>query len=151
MTSIKLSFNVPKPKKITTVYIIEDNDFERNMLVDFFEKYPNITVTGFSNGDECIKNIVISKSSPNLILLDYFLDSTVSTSKDGLEILAKLKELSPASDFIMYTSIDNERIIELARKKGIIGYVIKGEKSYENLDSVLRSNYSFEESEEKEE
>jgi hypothetical protein len=43
----------------------------------------------------------------------------------------------------MFTSIDNERIMELARKKGVIGYVIKGESSYEKLDSVLRSNFSL--------
>ena len=143
MDSIKLSFNVPKPKKINTVYIIEDNLFERSMLIDFFGKYPNLVVKGFTNGDECIKDIIVSKVSPNLILLDYFLDSTVASNKDGLEVLTKLKEISPYSDFIMFTSIDNERIIELARKKGVIGYVIKGESSYDKLDSVLRTNFSF--------
>ena len=148
MTSIKLSFNIPKPKNINTVFIIEDNEFDRNLLMDFFERYPKIAVKGFSNGDECIKDIVISKSSPSLIILDYFLDSAVAHSKDGLEVLVKLKELSPASDFIMFTSIDNERIIELARKKGIIGYVIKGEKSYDDLDSILRTNFSLGTSEE---
>ena len=35
MDSIKLEFNTPKLKKLRTIYIVEDNAMERNMLVDF--------------------------------------------------------------------------------------------------------------------
>ena len=75
---------------------------------------------------------------------DYFLDSVLASSKDGLEILTKLKEISPNSQIIMLTSVDNERIVELARKKGAIGYVAKGASSFEKLDSIIRNNFSIE-------
>lgn len=144
MDSIKLSFNVPKLKKLNTVCIIEDSPLESNMLIDYLGKYSNLVVKTFLNGEDCIKDVIVSKISPDLILLDYFLDSVLASSKDGLEILTKLKEISPNSQIIMLTSVDNERIVELARKKGAIGYVTKGASSFEKLDSIIRNNFSIE-------
>ncbi len=143
MDSIKLSFTTPKPKKLSTVYIIEDNPMQNNMLIDFFEKYPNITTKGFLTGDACIKDMIVSKVIPDLILLDYFLDSNSPASKDGLEILEKIKEVSPYSEIVMLTSIDNQRIVELARKKGAMGYIVKGDSSFQELDNFLVKNFSF--------
>jgi two-component system, NarL family, response regulator LiaR len=144
MDSIKLQFNTPKPKKLNTVFIIEDNPVERSMLLDFFEKYPSLVVKGFLSGDACIKEIIMSKVSPDLILVDYFLDSDLSYSKDGLEIIAKIKDISPYTEFIMLTSVDNEKIMDLARRKGVMGYVVKGVSSYEMLDSILQKKFTIE-------
>jgi len=144
MDSIKLSFNSPKLKKLSSVYIIEDNPMESNMLIDYLGKYQNLAVKSFVNGDACIKDIVVSKNNPDLILLDYFLDSADASSKDGLEILTKLREITPYTEFIMLTSVDNERIIELSRKKGAMGYVVKGAAGYGKLDEMLQKTFSLE-------
>jgi response regulator of citrate/malate metabolism len=144
MDPIKLTFNTPRLKKLKTVYIIEDNPVERTMLVDFLSKYPQLSIKEFPNGDVCVKEMVVSNLNPDLILLDYFLDSDITTSKDGLEILTKLKEISPNSEVIMLTSIENERITTLARKKGAMYYVVKGPASYEKIDSILQNNFIIE-------
>ena len=81
-------------KKLTTVFIVEDNPSERTMLTDHLAKYAGITIKGFYSGDACVKEIITGKSQePDLILLDYFLDSSLASSKDGLETLSKLKEI----------------------------------------------------------
>ena len=115
------------------------------MLIDFLSKYPNLKIKEFTNGDACIKDMVMSKSNPDLILLDYFLDSENASSKDGLEILEKMKEISPGSEIIMFTSVENERIFELARKKGAMGYIVKGAKGYEKLDQMLSIHFTTQE------
>lgn len=145
MDPIKLTFNTPRLKKLNSVYVIEDNPVELDMIIDFLGKYPNLSVKGFFNGDACIKDVVVSKVFPDLILIDYFLDSNLAASKDGLEILAKLKEISPNSEIIMFTSVDNGRIVDLARKKGALSYIVKGESGYEKLDTVLKKNFILEE------
>lgn len=143
MDSIKLSFNTPTLKKLRTIYVVEDNTIERNMLIDFLGKYPDLNIKGFPTGDACIKDIIVSKIFPDLILLDYFLDSNSPLSKDGLEVLTKLKEISPNSEFIMFTSVDNERIIELARKKGAMAFIVKGVSSFEMLDDILQKKFTI--------
>jgi len=144
MDNIKLAFNTPTPKKLKTICVVEDNPMEQTMIVDYFGKYKDLVIKAFSDGESCIKEIVKSNISPDLILLDYFLDSTVVTSKDGLEIMEKLKELSPNSNFIMLTSVENDRIKSLASKKGILGYIIKDKTSYDRLDSIIEGNFSVE-------
>ena len=141
MNAIKLSFTPTPPKKLGTVFIVEDNPVERTMLVDFFGKYPSLKITEFATGDECVKEIVLSGIVPDIILLDYFLDSEVSLSKDGLEILTKLKEILPNTAIIMHTSVENPRIVELARKKGAFDYIVKGSSGYAKLESIIEKYF----------
>ena len=79
---------------------------------------------------------------PDLILMDYFLDSSFGPSKDGLESLAKLKEICPDTNVIMLTSVDNKKIVDLAIKKGALDYVIKGNKGFDDLDAALKKYFS---------
>jgi len=131
-------------KKLDTVFIVEDSEIERSMLKDHLSKYKNLKIKEYSSGSACIKDLIVGNAKePDLILMDYFLDSNVSTSKDGLESLAKLKEVCPAANVIMLTSVDNKRIIELAKEKGALDYVVKGSSGFSDLDSVLKKYFSM--------
>ena len=141
MDSLKLTFTPSTPKKLRTVYIVDDNPIERTMMIDFLGRYPELKVNEFETGDECVKEIVLSGISPDIILLDYFLDSEIAHSKDGLEILAKIKEISPNTSTIMYTSVENQRIIDLARKKGAFDYIVKGASGFEKLESIIEKSF----------
>lgn len=57
--------------------------------------------------------------------------------------LDKLKEISPKTDVIMLTSVDNKKIIELAKKKGALDYVVKSATGFNELDSVLKKHFSL--------
>jgi len=144
MTSLKLTFSTPERKSLRTVYIIEDSPNELEMATEYFSKYSGISTKGFSNGEDCIKELVVSGVSPDMILIDYFLDSENPGSKDGLEILVKLKELCPRSEFIMLSAVENDRIIDLARKKGASYYVVKGAEGFRKLDSIIEYDFEVE-------
>ena len=141
MTGIKLTFTPTAPRRLGTIFVVDDNPIEREMLMDYFDKYPGIEVKGFPNGDDCLKEIILSNISPDMILMDYFLDSEVANSKDGLEILVKLKEISPNSAIIMHTSVDNTRIIELAKNKGAYDYIVKGMEGFKKLDVIIEKEF----------
>jgi len=131
-------------KKLETVFIVEDSEIERSMLKDHLSKYKNLKVKEYSSGSACIKDLIVGNAKePDLILMDYFLDSNVSTSKDGLESLSKLKEVCPDTNVIMLTSVDNKRIIELAKEKGALDYIVKGSSGFSDLDSVLKKHFSM--------
>src|ERR1043165_3423265 len=114
-------------RKLETVFIVEDSEVERSMLKDHLSKYKNLKIKEYSSGTACIKELIVgNEQEPDLILMDYFLDSNMGASKDGLESLSKLKEICPATNVIMLTSVDNKRIIELAKEKGALDYIVKG-------------------------
>lgn len=132
-------------KKLTSVFIVEDSAIERSMLTDHLSKYPNLEIKEFSSGDACLKELILGNvQEPDLIFMDYFLDSSIGTSKDGLEILTKLREICPNTKVIMLTSVSNEKIKELAKQKGAIDYVVKSAVSYQQLDSVLQKHFALE-------
>ncbi len=133
-------------KKLTSVFIVEDSAIERSMLTDHLSKYPNLEIKEFASGDSCLKELILGNiQEPDLIFMDYFLDTAVGSSKDGLEILSKLKEICPNTQVIMLTSVTNEKVMELARQKGALDYVVKSAVSYQQLDSVLQKHFELQE------
>lgn len=133
-------------KKLTSVFIVEDSAIERSMLTDHLSKYPNLEIKEFSSGDACLKELVLGNvQEPDLIFMDYFLDTAIGSSKDGLEILSKLKEICPNTQVIMLTSVSNEKVKELAKQKGALDYVVKSAVSYQQLDSVLQKHFALQE------
>ena len=130
--------------KLSSIFIVDDSAIERSMLADHLAKFPDLEIKEYSNGESCIRELIVGDvQEPYLILMDYFLDVTPGSSKDGLEVLTKLKEICPAAHVIMLTSVSNEKIIELARQKGALDYVVKSQLSYEQLDSVLEKHFDI--------
>ena len=131
-------------KNLETIFIVEDSAIERSMLKDHLSKYPNLKISEYSSGVACINDLIVGNlDEPDLVLMDYFLDSSFGQSKDGLESLSKLKEICPGTNVIMLTSVDNKRIIELAREKGALDYVVKGVSAFTELDAVLKKHFSI--------
>ena len=129
-------------KKLNSVFIVEDNAVQRSMLSDHLSKYPKLKIREFSSGDSCLKELISGNvEEPELVLMDYFLESSFGTSKDGLETLAKLKEIFPDTDVVMLTSVENQKIIDLAKKKGALDYIVKSAGSFQKLDSIINDNF----------
>ena len=141
MTSLKLSLRTPEKKKLNSVFIIDDSASELQMAIEYFSKYPGIESKGFATGELCIKELVVSGFVPDMILIDYFLDSENPVSKDGLEVLVKLAELCPNSEIIMLSAVENQRVIDLARQKGASYYVVKGAEGYKKLDEIISKDF----------
>ena len=41
----------------------------------------------------------------------------------------------------MHTSVDNTRIIELAKKKGAYDYIVKGMEGFKKLDVIIEKEF----------
>lgn len=135
--------NIMTNKKLKSVFIVDDSAIERSMLTDHLSKNEGVEIKEFSNGESCIKELVMGNvQEPDLILMDYFLETSPGSQKDGLEVLTKLKEICPDSQVIMLTSVSNEKIKELAKNKGALDYVVKSQISYQQLDDVLQKHFS---------
>jgi len=133
-----------KPKKLETIFIVEDSPIQRTMLKDHLSKYANVKIREYSTGDACVKELIIGTvEEPDLVLMDYFLDSSFGPSNDGLSSLSKLKEICPDTNVIMLTSVDNKKIIDLAAQKGALDYVVKGVSAFEKLDTVLKKHFTI--------
>jgi len=76
--------------KLKTIYVVEDEETQRTMIMDFLSQYEGTVVKGFITGDACIKEIVNNKTVvPDLIIVDYYLDAVVASKYDGLDTVTK--------------------------------------------------------------
>lgn len=130
--------------KLNSIFIVEDSAADRTILTDYLSKFPNVSIKGFFTGDACIKEVVNGKSGvPELILMDYFLDASIASKFDGLDTLVKIREICPETKVIMFTSVENQRIIQLAKEKGAFDYVVKGVNGFEKLNDIISNNFDL--------
>ena len=132
-----------KLNNLKSVFIIEDSEMERTMLKDHLGSFSNLKISEYPTGNACIKELTLgSIEEPDLILMDYFLDSSFGPSNDGMESLTKIKEVFPKINVIMFTSVDNPKIIDLCKQKGALDYVVKGTSGFDDLNVALKKHFS---------
>jgi len=130
-------------QKLKSIYVVEDDVAARTMMLDFLEQYKDVTLKGFMTGEACIGDILYTKEFPDVILMDYYLEASKVAKYTGLDTLAKIKEISPQTRIIMFTSVEYDHIIELAKEKGASDYVVKGPKGFDEVKKIIDSNYSL--------
>jgi len=128
-------------KKLKSIYVVEDDSVARTMMLDFLGQYKDVTLKGFMTGEACIGDILHTKVHPDLILIDYYLEGSLVAKYHGLDTLVKIKEISPDSRIIMFTAVERDNIIELAKEYGASDYVIKGPNGFNEVKRIIDSSY----------
>jgi len=128
-------------KKLNSIYVVEDDSNARTMMLDFLSQYKDVTVKGYMSAEACIGDILFHKIHPDLVLMDYYLEGSIVTKYQGLEAVTKVKEVSPESRIIMFTSADKEDFRTIAKEKGASDYIIKGPKGFDEVKKIIESSY----------
>ncbi|OFY19958.1 MAG: hypothetical protein A2W98_13310 [Bacteroidetes bacterium GWF2_33_38] len=127
-----------KPKKPINIFIVEDNNvftaaMKSNINSNFEEM--QIKVYSFETGEACMNKFKIVK--PQIVILDYHLDSKQPDAADGIEVLDWIKKENSETNVILLTSNDNLDIAIKSIKHGASDYVVKTETKF------LKINYSL--------
>jgi DNA-binding NarL/FixJ family response regulator len=92
------------------------------------------SVSLFKTGEECLKHLDLK---PDVVILDYTLNSVVRSAADGLEILQEIRRSVPNVHVIMLSSQDDyARALETI-VKGAIEYVVKNNDAFSRIDHIL--------------
>ena len=114
------------------ISLIDDDPQMREMLKDFFiEKYPLSEITSFATGEESLKKII---TEPDLIVLDYHLDSIDALAMNGLQVLNKLKERFPNVPVIFLSGQEKAEVAANTMKYGAWDYIVKNENAFHRLE-----------------
>jgi len=112
------------------ILIVEDDRFFRDLFADLLNGQ-GYAVECASNGEEGLK--MLSRRSYALVITDL-----VMPDIDGMEILAKSKEMDPSIDVIMVTGNANLESAIFALKHGARDYIVKPINSDDFLHSVAQ-------------
>jgi CheY-like chemotaxis protein len=117
----------------TTVLIVDDYPIDRRIAGSIIEKFPGLTPTYASDGQEALESI--ARETPAAVLTDLQMPGM-----DGLALVQGIREKYPRLPVILMTAHGSEDVAILALRAGATNYVPKkslGRELAETLRQVL--------------
>lgn len=119
------------------VTLIDDDPNMREMLHDFFSgKYKNCNCESYSTGEEALQKMY---AEPNLIVLDYHLDSSDASAMNGLQVLKKVKDKFPNVPVIFLSGQEKAEVAANTMKYGAYDYIVKNESAFHRLEIIFNN------------
>lgn len=124
--------------KNITIYLVDDDEVYLNMLENHLKKNidPGITLKKFNTGEACMKEL---HQEPNIIILDYQLDTKEKTAMNGIEILKRIKMKNSSTQVIMLSGQDSLEVAVNCIKNGAYDYLIKNESAFVRAVNMIKN------------
>ena len=125
-----------KHKKNELLVFIVDDDalYLKALEKSISDKLPHLKIKTFLTGEACLQQM---RQKPEVVILDYFLDSKVSYAWNGLTILKQIKKLNPKTKVIMLSSQDSLEVAVKCIDNGSFDYISKSESAFVKINNVL--------------
>jgi two-component system, OmpR family, response regulator len=123
---------------VTNIFIIEDNAvFRMALKADIELTFANkpFIINSFETGESCMEKF--TKIKPEVVVLDYHLNSRNPEAADGIKMLDLMKRENPESNIIILTSDDDIDIALKSFHHGAYDYVVKSETKFRKINYSL--------------
>ncbi len=117
-----------------TVFVVDDDSIYRTYIAKNLQKVQNIQLKAFGSAEQCIRAM---KHFPDLVILDYYLDSAADDNKNGWEALMNIKHTAPDVPVIMLSSEINIEHMMDCIKFGAEDYIIKGNYTVKRILTII--------------
>ncbi len=121
-----------QPQKSGLVFIVEDNNAYAKTLESFLKlNVPAIKeVRIFPVGETCLLEL---DKNPELIIMDYFLDSKYHDAETGLDTIQAIRERKPDINIIVLSAQQDINIVLDVVKQHNCTNIKKDEMAFENV------------------
>ena len=126
-------------KKILLFLVDDDALFLKSMEIEFAETTGS-SVKTFATGELCLENI---SQNPDVIILDYHLNSIDKDAINGLETLDRIKTMNPQLPVIMLSSQDKIEVAVNCMKHQAYDYIVKSETAFFRLQKAITTIFHF--------
>lgn len=120
-----------EPKKI---FIVDDDEMLTVALSDYLTREVNHNISVFHTGEDLLNHIF---EKPDVIILDFYLNTINKDAANGLEILEAIQGHIDNTRVIMLSSQESYVTATKTIQKGALQYIIKDENAFQKIaDSV---------------
>jgi two-component system OmpR family response regulator len=117
------------------VFIIEDDFTFLEVIHDYIKsKFSQLKIFKFTSGEDALLQL---KLNPQIVILDYFLDSDNKTAQNGIEILLQIRKHDPSIRVIMLSAQEKPEVAASVIKYGAYDYVVKNETALNKLEIIF--------------
>ena len=122
--------------KVKKIFIVDDDTMMAEALKDWLTRNIPHIVSSFETGEDCLKHLF---EKPDVVVLDYYLNTVSKDAADGMEILKTIKKYDPSIHVIMLSSQEHYGIAMQTIQKGAEHYVIKDEQAFEKVAAIIHA------------
>ena len=117
--------------KTSKIFVVEDDEWYRRLLVHNLSMNPDYEVKAFGTGKECLNNL---HELPDVVTLDYRLPDM-----KGLEVLKQIKAINDDIQVILISEQDDIEVVVDLLKHGAYDYIVKSKDIRERLLNTVNN------------
>lgn len=126
-------------KKILLFLVDDDALFLKSLEIDFTDNTKSIIKT-FTTGELCLENI---SQNPDVVILDYHLNSVDKNAINGLETLDRIKIANQAIPVVILSSQDKIEVAVNCMKHQAFDYIVKSETAFIRLQKTITTIFHY--------
>ena len=116
------------------IFIVDDDEMLTMAMSDYLTRDSEHEISVFDTGEDCINALI---ENPDVIILDYYLNSKFKQAADGLEILKMIRGKLPHVKIYMLSSQDSYMNAANAIDEGVNQYVIKDKEAFKKIKELI--------------
>jgi DNA-binding NtrC family response regulator len=131
-------------KEVVSLFIIEDNSLfatalNQYLLDEFEKRNQRISIQTFKTGESCLNWLkLFNNISPDIVIVDYYLNSQYDESMNGLDVMMRLRVNKPNAEVIFISAQNQVDVAVEALRMGAFDYIVKNKNTFTKiLDSIL--------------
>ena len=128
-----------KDEKIKLFLVDDDALFLKLLEIEFLE-HGDFAIETFATGELCMENLL---HNPDVIILDYHLDSIKKNAMNGMDILDKIKTFNPDIPVVMLSSQDKIEVAINCMHHRAFDYVVKSETAFIRLKKIITTIFRY--------
>ena len=126
-------------KKILLFLVDDDALFLKSLEIEFADNTESIIKT-FPTGELCLENI---SQNPDVIILDYHLNSIDKNAINGLETLDRIKTANQTIPVVILSSQDKIEVAVNCMKHQAFDYIVKSETAFIRLQKTITTIFHY--------
>ena len=128
-----------KNERIKLFLVDDDAVFLKSLEIDFMQS-ADFTIETYATGELCMTNL---SHSPDVIILDYFLDGIDKNAMNGIQTLDKIKSYNSDIPVIILSSQDKIEVAIDCMHHRAFDYVVKSETAFIRLQKIITTLFTY--------
>jgi len=127
-------------EKKSLLFLVDDDALFLKSLEIEFSNNTESAIKTFATGELCLDNL---PHNPDVIILDYHLNSIDRNAINGLETLDRIKSINPLIPVIMLSSQDKIEVAVNCMKHQAFDYIVKSETAFIRLQKAITTIFHY--------
>lgn len=125
--------------KILLFLVDDDALFLKSLENEFGDNTESVLKT-YTTGELCLENI---SQNPDVVILDYHLNSINKNAINGLETLDRIKKANQAIPVVILSSQDKIEVAVNCIKHQAFDYIVKSETAFIRLQKIITTIFHY--------